>query len=153
MEIIIVIILLIIIAVWALIKYSDKRYLEDTTKQVVTEHLKMRSYRDSFNSPSNDKTFPNLPLGQIREVKGVRMCSVCGKGWESTAAQLKDSGLQGDITAGGGHFQTAYSPANLMGLTCQKCGRAFCNDHLGQPIPSSLPGGSCPICMGTLDLA
>ena len=77
---------------------------------------------------------------------GVRTCATCGIGWKSTVARMKDLGLAAGMTA-------TYDPANLMGLTCTHCGKSFCKRHLGQEIPSFLPGGTCPSCGGAMDLA
>lgn len=77
------------------------------------------------------------------------MCTVCGLNWVSSLGKLKDSGMY-DMFAG---VTSTYDPANLLGLTCSKCGKSFCVAHLGQQLPQSLPGGKCPSCKGKLELA
>ena len=137
-----VVIVVVVILVVSLINDSNKRSMDKLTK----------GFRP-IDSLSNVKPFLSTPPVENPEMQGVRVCSVCGKGWRSTVAQLKDSGYLGDVMASGGSFTQTYSSANLMGLTCQKCGKTFCKDHLGQSIPSQMPGGSCPICKGLLDVA
>jgi hypothetical protein len=80
--------------------------------------------------------------------RGVRVCATCNKAWKSSVGAMKDLGIfdnQGAVSF--------YSPDSVTGLTCTKCGHSFCKDHLGGVVPSSLPGGKCPLCGGTLDLA
>ncbi len=152
MEAIFLIVLAMIVVVALVNNINEKRAIKKIAKEVVTEHLKMKAYADSFKLPPNDKPVVAPSLGKDSVKQGARICSVCGKSWSSTMAQFKDSGLLGNIITGGGSLNTTYTPENLVGVTCQKCGRSFCKDHLGQPFPSHIPGGSCPICQGILGL-
>lgn len=77
---------------------------------------------------------------------GLRTCTLCGTQWRSARGAMQDMGLFG------GRVSTFYNRANLIGLTCVKCGNSFCKKCLKGGIPSSLPGGSCPSCGGKLNL-
>jgi hypothetical protein len=81
------------------------------------------------------------------EMVGVRICTICGIKWKSSYGVMKDSGFLNNAIGG------TYDPENLAGLTCSRCDKSFCKQHLQQEIPRSLPGGRCPSCGGTMDLA
>jgi len=103
---------------------------------------------------SKPKSSFTIPLRKANkkinpEMIGMRHCAVCGLGWKSSYGTLKDSGMLSKYA----HFSGSFSPENLAGLTCTRCGQSFCKEHLNQEIPYSLPGGRCPSCGGTLFVA
>ena len=80
--------------------------------------------------------------GHVKRKDGVRRCCVCGMSWRSASGSLED-GPYGEFMRLSS-VKVIYS--NLVGLTCARCGKSFCNAHLKQKIPSMLPGGKCPSC-------
>ena len=103
--------------------------------------------------PFGKKRSPEIekPIPAIKSVlteSGVRVCATCNKGWKSNFGAIRDLGIFDNANA-----VAFYSPDTTAGLTCTQCGHSFCKEHIGQIIPSSLPGGQCSICGGKLDLA
>jgi len=109
-----------------------------------------RNASSKFASTPTASRYMNTPVVKS-EMVGVRVCDICGTAWKSNVGMLKDSGFLGSgMIAGMGG---TYSAENLAGLTCSRCGKSFCKQHMGQEIPNLLPGGHCPNCGGELDLA
>ncbi|MBO0828763.1 MAG: hypothetical protein J2P24_13385 [Streptosporangiales bacterium] len=106
-----------------------------------------------------------LPLIQIHEAHhptekstglGVRRCGRCDKRWISVLGSYLDGSPLAKLKVGRDYRVYASWPETI-GLTCRRCHRSLCMEHVGKPEQTGpVPQAheySCPFCSNPMDMA